>query len=160
MNVAYLLIGGNIGNRLQHLQSAADAINEHCGIIKDKSLVYETAAWGMKDQENFLNQGLMIVTNLSPEGLLSSILDIEQQLGRVRDKRYGPRIIDIDILLFNDVVLDSSKLKIPHPELIHRRFALQCLNDIAYDKVHPVYKKTIQTLLQECTDNLRVDKFN
>lgn len=160
MNVAYLLIGGNIGNRLQHLQSATKAINEHCGNIKYKSHVYETAAWGMNDQESFLNQALMVTTTLSPEELLNTILSIEQQSGRIRDKKFGPRIIDIDILLFNDVILDLEDLKIPHPELIHRRFALQCLDDIAPDKIHPVYKKTIRTLLKECTDDLRVDKFD
>jgi 2-amino-4-hydroxy-6-hydroxymethyldihydropteridine diphosphokinase len=134
-------------------------VSEQCGVINKKSFIYETAAWGMKDQGSFLNQALMINTPMSPEDLLKTILDIEQQLGRIRDKKFGPRIIDIDILLYNDVILNLKNLTIPHPQLIHRRFALQCLADIAPDKLHPVYKKTIHTLLEECSDDLRVDKF-
>ena len=85
-------------------------------------------------------------------------LKIEEDLGRIRKEKYGPRLIDIDILLFNDDVVDASNLKIPHPELSNRRFALQCLNDIAPDIVHPVSKKTIAQILKECTDPLGVDK--
>lgn len=160
MNVAYLLTGGNTGNRQQNLDAAAQAIKHECGSIVKKSLVYETAAWGIKDQDKFLNQALKLSTTLSSFELLDCLLQIEQELGRVRNQKYGPRIIDIDILLFNDEIIDTRNLKIPHPELPNRRFALKCLSEIAAKKIHPVFKKTIAQLLKACTDPLAVDKFN
>ena len=159
MNVAYLLTGGNTGNRLQYLNKAAAQIEKNCGTIVLKSIVYETAAWGIEKQNSFLNQALKLSTHLFPQELLDSLLQIEENLGRIRKEKYGPRIIDIDILLFNDDVVDARNLKIPHPELPNRRFALQCLNDIAPDLVHPVSKKTIAQILKECIDPLGVDKF-
>lgn len=159
MNVAYLLTGGNTGNRLQYLNKAVAEIKKHCGTILSKSSVYETAAWGIKEQNSFLNQALKLSTVLFPQELLDCLLQIEENLGRIRIEKYGPRIIDIDILLFNDDVIDARNLKIPHPELSNRRFALQCLNDVAPNIVHPVSKKTIAQILKECTDPLRVDKF-
>lgn len=159
MNVAYLLIGGNTGDRFSYLQSAAKAIAKQCGKIKRASSIYETAAWGNQNQDSFLNQALEIATNLSAFELLDCILQIEESMGRIRKERYGPRIIDIDILLFNDEIIDARNLKIPHPELPNRRFALQCLNEIATRKKHPVLNKSIGQLLKECSDPLRVDKF-
>jgi len=159
MNVAYLLIGGNTGDRLHYLQTASEAIKKQCGRIKKASSIYETAAWGILNQNNFLNQALEISTKLSTFELLDCILQIEESMGRVRNEKYGPRIIDIDILLFNDEIIDARNLKIPHPELPNRRFALQCLCDIAPRKRHPVLNKTIDKLLKDCTDPLSVDKF-
>jgi 2-amino-4-hydroxy-6-hydroxymethyldihydropteridine diphosphokinase len=159
MNVAYLLIGGNTGDRLYFLQSAAEAITKQCGTIKKKSAIYETAAWGIKSQDSFLNQALKLSTTLSAYELLDCILQIEENMGRVRNEKYGPRIIDIDILLFNDEIIDARNLKVPHPELPNRRFALQCLYEIAPRKIHPVLNKTVAKLLEECPDPLSVDKF-
>ena len=159
MNVAYLLTGGNTGNRLQFLNKAAAEIKKNCGTIVLKSSVYETAPWGVKEQNSFLNQALKLSTPLFAQELLDNLLQIEESLGRIRKEKFGPRIIDIDILLFNDDVIDVRNLKVPHPELPNRRFALQCLSDIAPDIVHPVFKKTIAQILKECTDPLGVDKF-
>src|SRR5215218_7163434 len=159
MNAAYLLTGGNTGDRLYYLQSAAEAIKKQCGSIKKASPIYETAAWGMQEQNSFLNQALQIFTKLSAYELLDCLLQIEESMGRVRKEKYGPRVIDIDILLFNDDIIDARNLKIPHPQLPNRRFALQCLSEIAPKKIHPVFKKTIARILEECTDPLRVDKF-
>ena len=159
MNVAYLLTGGNTGNRLQYLEKAAEAIKKHCGTIVKQSAVYETEAWGIQDQNKFLNQAIKLSTKLSPYELLDCLLQIEEQMGRVRKEKNGPRIIDIDILLFNDDVIDARNLTIPHPELQNRRFALQCLYDIAPKKIHPVFKKTVAQILNECIDPLSVDKF-
>ena len=159
MNVAYLLTGGNTGNRLRYLHTAADLIKNECGIIKRTSAIYETAAWGIQEQSKFLNQALQLSTPFSAFELLDCLLKIEENMGRLREEKYGPRIIDIDILLFNDDVIDARNLKIPHPELHNRRFALQCLNDIAPRKLHPVHGKTIARLLQQCKDPLAVDKF-
>ena len=159
-NDAYLLIGGNMGDRETFLSEARKKIEQSCGTITRESSIYETAAWGYKEQENFLNQALRIKTQLSAEELLQQILKAEEQLGRKRDIKYGPRIIDIDILFFNDDVVNTHGLTIPHPELQNRRFVLVPLNEIAADKVHPVLKKTALELLAECADKLDVYKFN
>ena len=159
MNAAYLLIGGNTGDRLQYLQSAVEAIEKQCGKIKKKSSIYETAAWGNENQNSFLNLALEVSTQLSAYELLDCILQIEESMGRIRKEKYGPRIIDIDILLFNEEIIDARNLKVPHPELPNRRFALQCLREIAPNKKHPVLHKTITQILKECRDPLRVDKF-
>ena len=160
MNIAYLLIGGNMGDRLQYLQRAVAAIEKHCGSVTKTSSVYETAAWGKEDQQSFLNQALELHTALPAHELLDSLLSIEEKIGRIREVKYGPRIIDIDILLFNDEVIDTRHLIIPHPELPNRRFALQPLADIAGQKKHPISGKTISELLVECKDLLSVDKFH
>ena len=160
MNVAYLLIGGNIGDRKEALEKASEAIERQCGIITNRSSIYETAAWGKEDQNSFLNQALEVQTSLSAHELLDCLLQIEEDMGRVREVKYGPRIIDIDMLLYDDAIIDTRDLKIPHPELPNRRFTLQCLNDIAAQKKHPVSEKTIQELLAICPDPLSVDKFD
>jgi len=158
MNEVYLLTGGNIGDRLQYLLKAKDVIEKRCGSVLKKSSIYETAAWGMENQEAFLNQVLKIETLLTPEQLLKSILQTEQELGRKRELKYGPRTIDI--LFFNDEVIDQQGLKIPHPQMQNRRFVLVPLNEIASTKIHPVFHKTIFQILAECTDPLTVNKFN
>jgi 2-amino-4-hydroxy-6-hydroxymethyldihydropteridine diphosphokinase len=160
MNEAYLLTGGNIGVRSDYLARAKEAIKKKCGDVLQVSSIYETAAWGMENQEAFLNQVLEIETNLNPDELLQSILQIEEGLGRKRELKYGPRTIDIDILFFNDQVIDQEGLKIPHPQLQNRRFVLVPLDEIASNKIHPIFKKTISQLLAECPDPLTVNKFN
>jgi 2-amino-4-hydroxy-6-hydroxymethyldihydropteridine diphosphokinase len=159
MNVSYILTGSNLGNREDYLLNAKNAIVETAGAIADNSFIYETAAWGLENQPSFLNQALKIYTVLSAKDLLNSLLKTEKDLGRVRDEKYGPRIIDIDILFFNKEVIDEKGLTIPHPQLHKRRFALQCLNDIAPTFIHPVFHKNVNQLLQECTDALPVNKF-
>jgi 2-amino-4-hydroxy-6-hydroxymethyldihydropteridine diphosphokinase len=160
MNEAYLLTGGNIGNRLEYLSKAKEEIRKRCGNILQESSIYETAAWGMEEQEAFLNQVLKIETSLNPEHLLKSILQIEEELGRKRNLKYGPRTIDIDILFFNDEVVDQQGLKIPHSQIQNRRFVLVPLNEIAPNKIHPAYQKAVSQLLDECPDLLEVNKFN
>jgi 2-amino-4-hydroxy-6-hydroxymethyldihydropteridine diphosphokinase len=160
MNQAFLLIGGNMGDRLANLTSAREAIQARCGKITAASALYETAAWGLHDQPSFLNQALQVQTFSKPHVLLQALLQVEQSLGRIRQKKYGPRLIDIDILLYGDVVLDTPDLKIPHPELPNRRFALTCLADIAAGVVHPLFQKSIRQLLHECADPLAVHKFS
>lgn len=159
MNVAYLLTGGNIGNRLQTLELARQAIEKTCGQIAQASPVYETAAWGLTEQNPFLNQALELHTQLQAHELLQGMLRIEQALGRIRDVKYGPRIIDIDMLLFNNAIINTANLIVPHPQLPNRRFALQCLANIAGEQIHPILKKSINQLLLECPDPLEVHKF-
>lgn len=160
MNKAYLLTGGNMGNREENLATAYNYIDQQCGHVNLASSIYETAAWGKNDQSSFLNQVLEIQTNLTPRQLLKKILLIEQQIGRVREEKYGPRIIDIDILLFNDEIHNYPTLKIPHPELQNRRFVLVPLAEIAATTIHPVLKKTMTELLAICPDKLEVARIN
>ena len=160
MNTAYLLVGSNLGNRQENLANAAGAINEECGIITKFSSCYETEAWGKTDQPSFLNQALEISTRLNARKLLRKILKIETMMGRVRKEKLGPRIIDIDILLFGNEIHDLHFLKIPHPELQNRRFVLVPLAELNASLQHPILKKTIAQLLEECPDNLSVKKYN
>jgi len=159
MNEAYLLIGGNLGNREKNFTIAIGYIEQYGGAVIRSSSLYETAAWGKTDQPSFLNQALEIRTSLSAEQLMSQVLEIEKFMGRERKEKYGPRVIDIDILLFNDEQYDLPFLKIPHPEMQNRRFALTPLAEIARDLQHPVFKKTIGQLLNECPDKLEVRRY-
>jgi 2-amino-4-hydroxy-6-hydroxymethyldihydropteridine diphosphokinase len=160
MNKAYLLIGGNMGDRTGFLAAARKKIEQNgCPILQQSSL-YETAAWGLEEQAPFLNQALKIETAFDASELLKIVLQIEALLGRVREVKYGPRLIDIDILFFNRDIVQKEGLTIPHPELQNRRFVLAPMNEIASDFIHPVLKKSIAQLLAECPDNLDVHKIS
>ena len=158
MRTAYLLIGGNLGNRKENLAKAVSLINEQCGSLTRSSSIYETEAWGNTDQPSFLNQALEISTSLTARLLMRRVLRIEEEMGRIRKEKLGPRIIDIDILLFENEIHDLRFLKIPHPEMQNRRFVLVPLAEINSNLQHPVLKKTIAELLEECPDNLEVKK--
>ena len=158
MRTAHLLIGGNLGNRKENLSKAVSLINEQCGPLTGSSSIYETEAWGKTDQPAFLNQALEISTSLNARQLMRKVLKIEEEMGRVRKEKLGPRIIDIDILLFENEIHDLRFLKIPHPEMQNRRFVLVPLAEIDSTLQHPVLKKSIAELLEECPDNLEVKK--
>lgn len=158
MNTAFLLIGGNLGNRTQHLGKARSLIHQRCGNITQTSSLYETAAWGDVEQAAFLNQVLKIQTPLPATTLLNCLLAAEQKMGRVRRQKSGPRTIDIDLLFFNDDKIEAPGLQVPHPRLHLRRFVLEPLNEIAPGLIHPVFNKPISQLLVECEDVLAVQK--
>lgn len=155
-NRAYLLIGGNLGDRVAYLNQAKSLLSLRSGRISAVSGIYETAAWGITDQEAFLNQAILLETALNASELMQTLLHAENEIGRIRTEKYGPRIIDIDILLFNDEIIHQPDLKIPHPELANRRFALEPLNELAPSFIHPVLKKSIGELLKICPDTLPV----
>jgi len=156
MNSTYLLIGGNLGNRIENLAMARSLIEKELGKIIKVSSIYETAAWGITEQPDFLNQVLLIKTKFSPEKMMQLILSIENKMGRVRTQKNASRIIDIDILFFNDEIISNENLTIPHPEIQNRKFALIPLNEIASDLVHPVFKQSIKNLLSTSKDKLQV----
>lgn len=159
MDRAYLLIGGNMGNREDNFTIARWYVEQYCGHVILSSSLYETAAWGKTDQPSFLNQALEIETELDAVQLMKQVLEIEKFMGRERREKYGPRVIDIDILLFNNEQYDLPFLEIPHPQMQNRRFALTPLAEIANDLQHPVLKKSIGQLLKECPDKLEVKKY-
>lgn len=158
MNLAYLLTGSNLNDPEDQVALAYNLLEEYCGKIILASSIYGSLAWGITDQPDFINQAVCVETDFSAKELMNKILAIEKEMGRKRLFKMGPRIIDIDILLFNDEIIDEPGLTVPHPLLPQRRFALEPLSEIAPYIIHPVLKKDIQTLLKECTDPLNVYK--
>lgn len=155
-NGIFLLLGTNQGDRRANVTAAKQLIEAQAGKIVRFSAVYKTAAWGNHDQPEFYNQVIEIRTALSPNRLLAGILEIELEMGRKRLEKWGPRIIDIDILFFNQLVINDATLTVPHPRLAERRFALVPLAEIAPAFYHPLLHKDVATLLRECSDTLPV----
>ncbi|WP_247237905.1 2-amino-4-hydroxy-6-hydroxymethyldihydropteridine diphosphokinase [Telluribacter sp. SYSU D00476] len=160
MATIYLLLGANLGDRLSTIQRAATLIGERVGAVTKGSSVYQTAPWGVEEQPAFLNQALVVETALAPEEVLRHLLDIEHELGRVRYERWGARDIDIDMLYYGHLVMDTARLTLPHPRLHERRFALVPLAEIAPDFVHPVLGVENATLLKQCPDEGEVRLFS
>ena len=129
-----------------------------CGFITNQSSIYETAAWGITEQPSFYNQVVVLQTDLTPDTLMQSLLNIEEKIGRKRLIKYGPRIIDLDILLIESVILNTPLLTLPHPFLHERRFALLPLAEVAPLLLHPTIEKNISELLADCNDTLEVIK--
>jgi 2-amino-4-hydroxy-6-hydroxymethyldihydropteridine diphosphokinase len=159
MNDAWLLLGSNEGNRMIWMKKAMDAISVNCGRVLKQSAIYETAAWGINEQPDFLNMVVQIETSKTPHDLLTALLGIEQSLGRKRDVKWGQRIIDIDILFFNQDIIKLPDLTIPHPFIPVRRFTLAPLAEIASDYVHPELNKTVGELLAVCPDTLELHEY-
>ena len=157
--IAYLLLGGNLGNREENLRKAIELTTANIGEIESISSVYETAAWGKTDQPSFLNQAISVKTHLTAIEVLDKALEIEQMLGRIRKEKWGERLIDIDLILLGNEVVDiENKLQLPHPQMQNRKFVMAPLAEIAPDIVHPVLGKTISEIFENLTDNLEVKK--
>jgi len=158
MDGIFLLLGSNVGERLNNLQEAISELKDRKIEIIEKSSVFETEPWGRSNQDWFLNVVTKIETTENPESLLRMCLDAETSLGRKREVKWGPREIDIDILYFNDIIFQSENLKVPHPGIPNRRFTLLPMVELGANMKHPGSGKTQQELLEDCDDELRVVK--
>lgn len=148
MSTAYISIGSNLGEREENCKKATNLIRKNGIAVTKQSKMYETEPWGVKNQPKFINMAIEVETDKRPDELLMLLKQIEKDLGRTETVKWGPRVIDLDILLYNDLVLDTPDLKIPHPHLHEREFVLRPLNEIAFDKKHPETGQTIKEMLK------------
>ena len=159
MNKLYLLLGSNMGNTKTQLVNAISQIEKQIGKVIRQSDLYSTAAWGNTKQPDFLNQVIIVETKLPAPETMQTILSIEKKMGRIRTVKNAPRVIDIDILFFNNEIIELEHLSIPHPQIQNRRFVLVPLNQLSPNLKHPVLNKSIHQLLINCPDRLNVKKF-
>ncbi len=152
MHKTVIAIGTNLGDREKNIKTALRIAEENGIFVKKMSSLYETEPYGYKDQPAFLNAAALCETNLSPRELLNTLLAIEKKMGRVRKIHWGPRIIDLDIIFYEDLVINEIGLLIPHPDMQNREFVLKPLNEIVPCYVHPVFCKTVRTLYKEFED--------
>ena len=159
MNKAYLSLGSNRGNRTANLNRAVNLLSEWTGNVNKVSSLYETPPWKMDDETDFINQVLLLETTLSAPELIDTIILVESMMGRQRmSKKYEPRIIDIDILFFNDEIINTEELTVPHPLIQERKFVLEPMTEIIPGFIHPVFKKSMVQLLSECEDKSEIRK--
>ena len=156
MHKTLLLLGTNVGNKEENLLDARRMIGKDIGRIEMLSSMYETAAWGQEDQAAYLNQVLVVSTTKTAIELMRQILKIESDMGRVRLEKWAPRVIDIDILFFDNLVLHETGLHIPHPHLHERKFTLAPLAELIPHYIHPEIGKSVGQLLREVNDHLEV----
>jgi 2-amino-4-hydroxy-6-hydroxymethyldihydropteridine diphosphokinase len=156
----YLGLGSNMGNREENLQIAQHIIEEKFGTIISLSSIYETAAWGLTEQNAFLNQVICIETKYLPIAVLQIVLEIEKSMGRIREQKWGARIIDIDILYYANKIITLPDLSIPHPFIQERRFVLVPLCEVAGEFIHPKFKQTNLELLKKCQDLGEINLFH
>ena len=159
MNIVFLQLGSNLGNRELLLQDAVIAVEDRVGSVVEKSRTYESTPWRVEGQENYLNLIIKVKTALMADDVLSAILDIEQKLGRIRIEKWGERLIDLDIIFYNDAIIETPQLCVPHKHMHERMFVLIPLHNIAADMVHPKYNKTVEELLKQCTDTQLVKEY-
>ncbi len=158
MERVYLLLGSNLQNPKKQIVAAGKQIALRVGKIEKQSALYETAAWGLRDQPDFLNRVIICRTMLTAEETLETILAIEQEMGRKRGEKNSPRIIDIDILFYGKLIMNNGSLQIPHPRIAERRFVLTPLNELSPRMKHPLLNKTVSRMLKDCTDPLDVKR--
>ena len=147
MNKVWIALGSNMGEGRKNLDLAIKMMNERGVSVKKVSTYIETEPYGYTEQDNFVNAVCIAETKLSPRELLETLLKIELEMGRVRIIKWGPRIIDLDILFYEDLIIDEEDLKVPHIEIQKRSFVLEPMNEISPDKIHPVFKKSVNQLL-------------
>jgi len=159
-HLAYISLGGNIGNTLEIFQNALLAIEKKMGKIIQKSSIYQTAAWGKEDQNDFLNQVILIETSFDAKKLLESLLTIELLFERKRIERWGPRTLDLDLLSLDNQIENSKSLVLPHPRIQERKFILVPLAELNPNWVHPMLRKSASELLDNCADQLKVKRIS
>lgn len=147
MSKVWIALGSNMGEGRKNLDLAIKMMNERGVLVEKVSTYIETEPYGYTEQDNFVNAVCIAETNLSPRELLETLLKIELNMGRVRIIKWGPRIIDLDILFYEDLIIDEEDLKVPHIEIQKRSFVLEPMNEISPDKIHPVFKKSVNQLL-------------
>ena len=158
---AFIAIGSNLGTPKENCIEAIDIISSNPHIkITSKSSFYQTAPVGNTKQDWFINAVIKVSTQLNSDILLSAILKIESKMGRIRKEKWGPRIIDLDLLFYDNLIIKQKDLTLPHPEIQKRNFVLQPLNEIGENFIHPSLNKSINTLLKESKDNSVVKKLN
>jgi len=145
-------LGGNLGNTIEIFQNSIDFLTKKVGKITQLSSLYQTAAWGPIPQNDFINQVIEVETYLSAQELMDALLEIELQMGRIRNERWGPRTLDLDIIFFDDQIISTENLEIPHPRMTERKFVLVPMTEINPSFVHPKIQKTMEQLLLECED--------
>ena len=160
MKDLYLLLGSNVGRRMAHLGLALKLLEEKLGRSTRKSALYESEPWGRKDQGKFINQAVAFETDLDSLTILRICQAVEDQVGKKASVKWGPREIDIDILLLGNEVSENEDLTVPHERLTERRFALAPLHEIAPDLMHPVLQRSINDLLEACADESTVYPVN
>jgi|SRR5690606_41624087 len=160
MSLVYLLLGANLGDRFIQMSNAFAEIETHIAPIIKSSSLYQTEAWGKEEEPPYLNQVVCLESNLTPQALLKSINTVEDKLGRTRKVKWESRIIDIDILFYDELILNEPDLIIPHPYIAQRKFTLIPLAEIAADLIHPVLKKDVKALLLALDDPLEVKKID
>lgn len=149
MPTVYISISSNLANREENCEKAIDLLIKRGLKVIKRSSLHETEPWGVKEQPKFINIAVEVKTHLKPGELLKTLKEIEINLGRRENKRWGPRIIDLDILFYDNLIIDTPELKIPHSGIKDREFVLNPLSEIAPDKIHPVFKRSIKELLDE-----------
>jgi 2-amino-4-hydroxy-6-hydroxymethyldihydropteridine diphosphokinase len=157
---AIVLLGTNIGDKRENLREASGMISERVGKVISKSSIYYSAPWGQEDQPGFLNQVISIKTYYPPIFMMKTLLNFELLMGRKRLEKWGPRLIDIDILFYNDIVMNTASLKLPHPGIPDRRFTLEPLVEMYPNLYHPVHECSVKALLERCEDPLPVKRLN
>ena len=156
LHSVFIILGSNLGDKIAHLEQGCDWLRQ-IGTVNRSSNIYETEPWGVDDHPSYLNLVLELTTDLPPGRLMKACLRIERQFGRIRKKGIKPRVLDIDILLYDNRIVEQKKVTIPHPRMHLRRFALIPLAELAPDKVHPVFGITIKELLDQCPDRSAVN---
>lgn len=153
LHTTYLCLGTNLGNKKINLNLTIKHIVKCCGTLTGKSSVYVSSAWGYESENEFYNQCLKIETHFTPDELIDRLLSIEEDMGRVRESQtYKDRMMDIDVLFYDDLIIQSEKLIVPHPRIEERQFVLAPMNELAPKLIHPQTKKTMSVLLEECKD--------
>lgn len=156
MHTYYLHLGSNKGDRTSYLSNAIKQITAKIGQVTDQSAIYQTEPWGKKDQDDFLNMAIKVESNLAPEDALNAAKKIETDMGSEKKEKWGPRIIDIDILYCDDLILEKDNLVIPHPHIYERNFVLIPLMEIAGDFIDPTKEMSIEDIFDLCKDESEV----